>query len=146
MPTVEVSIRIAAPVEAVEAVLLDAERAPDWTTGLERLELVEGQVGQAGSVGHAHYREGDRRYVLTDVLEEARAGERYVSRVSGGGIIARVVTTLEVAADGTTLLRLRWSGRGTNPLTFVALPFMRGRVRDRALADLASLRDLVESG
>jgi uncharacterized protein YndB with AHSA1/START domain len=145
MPTIEASVRIAASPADIEAVLLDAELAPKWTSGLERLELISGRPGGAGSVGHAHYREGGRSYVLTDVLEEVEPGRRYLSRISGGGIALRVETLLEPVADGETQISLRWSGRGTNPVTFVALPFMRARVRERALADLEALKALVEA-
>jgi hypothetical protein len=145
MPTIEVSVCIAAPAAAIEAVLLDAELAPRWTSGLERLELVDGCTGAAGSVGHAHYREGGRYYVLTDVLEEVEPGRRYLSRVTGGGIAVRVETILEPVSDDDTQMTLRWSGRGTNPVTFMVLPFMRGRIRERALADLESLKSLIET-
>ena len=47
MPTIEVSTDIAASPMAVTDALLDIELAPRWTSGLERLELVEGQVGEA---------------------------------------------------------------------------------------------------
>ena len=145
MPTVEVSVRIAATPADVEAVLLDAGLAPRWTAGLERLELVEGRLGEAGSVGHAHYREGKRHYVLTDVLEEVEPGRRYRSRVSGGGIEAHVETLLEPVGEHETRMTLRWSGRGTNPVTLLVLPFMGRRVRERAQADLESLKTLVEA-
>ncbi len=146
MPSVEVSTRIAAEPAAIEAVLLDADLAPRWTAGLERLELVEGRPGQAGSTGRAHYREGGRRYVLEDVLEEVEPGRRYRSRVRGGGIEARVETILEPTGGGDTQVTLRWAGRGTNPVTFLVLPLMRTRIRARAQADLESLKVLVEAG
>lgn len=144
MPTVEVSVLIAADPIAIETVLLDADLAPLWTSGLERLELVHGHAGEAGSVGHAHYREGSRRYLLTDVLEEVEPARRYVSRVSGGGIRARIETLLQPVGKHDTRMTLRWSGRGTNPLTFLVLPFMGRRVRQRSQADLEALKALVE--
>ena len=144
MPTVGASIRINAPVDVVVAVLLDADKAPLWTSGLDRLELVEGSVGEPGSIGRAHYQEGDRRYVLNDVLEEVDPGRRYVSRISGGGITARVETVLQPMTPGETRLQLRWSGRGTNPVTWLMLPFMRRRMAERMATDLDALRVLAE--
>ena len=129
------SVTIAAPVEAVERVLLDAELAPLWTTGLERLELVEGAVGEPGSVGLAHYVEGNRRYVLEDRLLSVEQGRRYESEVLGGGLKARVKTTLEAEGNETTMT-IRWSGKGTNPITWVVLPLMKGRIARQSAKDL----------
>ena len=77
------------------SVLLDAEAAPIWTRDLERLELVHGVVGEAGSVGLAHYGEGRRRYALQDRLIAAR-----VQQLAGPGeivISADVYKQSEVA-------------------------------------------------
>jgi hypothetical protein len=86
------------------------------------LELVSGKPGEAGCVGRAHYLEGGRRYVLEDVLVKVTPGRRYVARVTGGGIVADVETTLDPIGHGETLLTLRWRGRGTTPLTKILLP------------------------
>lgn len=145
MPTVRTTIHIGAPPEAVDRVLLDAELAPVWTSGLERLEVVAGQPGRPGCVGRAHYLEGGRRYVLEDVLEQVTPARHYLSRVTGGGITASVETTLEPMGEGRTRLTLRWVGRGTTLLTRILLPFMGRRIRRRAEADLRALRGLAES-
>ena len=144
MPVIDATIRIGAPPEDVVAVLLDAELAPAWTAGLERLKLIEGQPGQAGCVGHAHYLEGGRRSTLVDVLEKVNPGRYYRSRVTGGGISAVVETTLEPTADGTKLV-LRWSGKGTKLLTTIGLYAMRRRIARRMETDLRALKRLVES-
>lgn len=144
MPTVVSSVVIAAPAQEVVEVLLDAESAPLWTEGLERLELVEGTVGEPGSVGVAHYVEGNRHYTLEDRLLSVKPNQHYVSEISGGGLKARIETTLEEAGDKTTMT-IRWSGTGTNPISWVMLPLMRNRIARQSATDLVSLRELVES-
>lgn len=138
------SIDIDASPMAVTEVLLDASAAPLWTSGLERLELVEGTAGLAGSLGRAHYREGSRVSVLEDRLIEAVPGRRFVSEISGEGIRATVETTLEGTAEGGTHLTLCWKGAGTNPVSRLVLPLMRRSVRTRSRKDLEALRTLVE--
>jgi uncharacterized protein YndB with AHSA1/START domain len=144
VPSVDVTMRIRVPPEAVTRVLLDPEKAPQWTAGLERLEVVRGNPGEVGCVGRAHYLEGGRRYAFEDVLEKVTPNRRYVARVSGGGIVANVETTLDPIGHGETLLTLHWKGRGTALLTRIVLPLMKGRIARRAHADLRSLRDLAE--
>jgi hypothetical protein len=145
MPVVERTIHIGAPPDVVAGVLLDADLAPRWTAGLERIEVVAGEPGQPGCVGHAHYVERGRRHVLEDVLMEVVPNRRYRSRVRGGGIVATVETTLEPFGDDGTQLTLRWRGRGSNPLTMAALPLMKRRIAERADADLQALRRLAET-
>ena len=140
----DVTVEIAAPPEAVAAVLLDADLAPQWTSDLELLKVVSGTPGEAGCVALAYYREGSRSYVLEDVLIEAVPNCRYRSRVSGSGMLIEVQTDLEPTGTGT-LLRLQWEGSSRNPLLRLALPMVRRRIERRAAADLASLRDLVEA-
>lgn len=144
MPTVVTSVSIAAPASAVAGVLLDAEAAPIWTSGLNRLELVDGSIGEPGSVGLAHYEEGNRSYILEDRLVSVTPNRRYVSEISGGGMKARVTTTL-VEGGGGTRVTVSWSGTGTNPVMWAILWFMKGRIAKRASEDLDSLRELVEA-
>lgn len=144
MPVVDASVFVAAPPTAVSAVLLDADAAPLWTAGLERLELIEGKVGEPGSVGHAHYREGKRSYVLEDRLVSVDPNCRYVSTITGGGLTADVETTLEPMGDGT-MITITWAGTGTNPFTRLVISLMKRRIGKRAGRDLDALRTLVES-
>ena len=143
MSTVETRVDIAAPPEAVASVLLDADLAPLWTRGLDRLELVEGAVGEAGSVGLAHYVEG-RRHTLRDRLISVTPCRHYVSEISGGGLKATVETSLEPFEDGTRM-SVRWVGRGTNFITRLTIPLMKPLISKRSEDDLRSLRRLVES-
>jgi hypothetical protein len=143
MPVVEQSVDIAASPEAVSDVLLDIEAAPLWTSGLERMELVEGVVGQPGSRGVAHYLEGGRRYTVDDHLLEAVPGQRFKSEIRGGGLKATVETRLEEVPGGTRTT-VRWSGTGTNPITKLVLPFLKAKIGSRSREDLQALRELVE--
>ena len=145
MPIVRSSVLIQSSPERVAAVLLDPSLAPRWTAGLERLEVISGEPGVAGCVGHAHYREGRRRYVLEDVLEDVTPGRHYRSRITGGGISVAVETRLESVAPDATRLSLRWEGHGTTLGSKVMLPLLKRRIAQRMATDLAALHRLCES-
>ena len=144
MPTIETRVDIAAPPESVASVLLNADLAPIWTRGLDRLELVEGAIGEAGSVGLAHYVEGRRRHTLRDRLISVTPCRHYVSEITGGGLEATVETSLEPLGDGTRM-SVRWVGRGTNLITRLTISLMKPLISKRSEDDLRSLRRLVES-
>ena len=143
MPKIAECIDISASPSAVSDVLLDIDAAPLWTSGLERLELITGTVGEPGSAGRAHYIEGSRRYVVEDRLVESTPGSHFKSEIQGGGFRATVETDLDEISSGTRLC-IRWDGVGTNPLSKVILPFMKRRMAERTREDLESLRNLVE--
>ncbi len=144
MPTIEESTDIAASPSAVSDVLLDIDAAPLWTSGLERLEPVEGIAGEPGCLAHAHYVEGSRRYVAEDRLIEAVPAQHFKSEIRGGGTRATVETRLNEIPSGTRVT-IRWVGKGTNPITKLILPFLRWQVSKRTREDMQALRDLVES-
>lgn len=143
MTSFEVSTHIRRPVEVIVAAILNADNAPYWTTHLERLETVSGTPGTPGCVGHLHYLENGRRYVLEDRLVEAEPGRRYLSEVSGPPIAARVETLLAPSGDGTDMI-LRWSGHGRIFPLNLLLPLMRRRMVRSAKTELETFRDLVE--
>lgn len=144
MPRIEESVEIPASPSAVSDVLLDIDAAPLWTAGLERLEVVDGSMGEPGCVGHAHYVEGSKHYIVEDRLVEVTPGAHFKSVIRGGGLKATVETSLEETPAGTRMT-IRWSGTGTNPLTKLVLPFMRSQIARRTREDLDALRRLVES-
>jgi hypothetical protein len=144
MPTVEITVEIARPPEIVAAALLDPDNAVHWTTDLQRLEVLSGSPGEAGSVAHLHYLQKGRPYVLTDVLEEAVPNEYFRSKVEGGGLKVQVQTWLRKKNDGTEV-RLRWVGRGTKLLTRLLLPLIRGAIARRSREDINRFKDLVET-
>ena len=144
MPTVVTTVDIDASPDAVASVLLDAEAAPIWTRGLERLELVHGVAGEPGSVGLAHYVEGRRRSTLQDRLIAVTPNRRYLSEVVGGGLKATIETLLEPLENGTRMT-VSWTGQGTIPLTRLTLPLLKPLISRRSKEDLQALRDLVES-
>lgn len=144
MVTVRTSVECRAPVDDVVAVISDPDAVPQWTAGLERLEVVSGTPGQPGCVGRAHYRGSfGRSTVLTDVLEAVDPGRYYRSRIEGDGVSAIVETRLESIPSGTRI-SLTWTGTGSHLVANVTMRILRRNLERRAIADLRALARLAE--
>ena len=142
--TVDVTIRMECPVEAVMAILLDADSAPLWTTDLERMEVVRGTPFGAGSKAHMHYLQQGRRYVMEDELLEVVPNRYFKSHVSGEALSAIVETSL-TPVEGATEVAIRWTGTGGPFVMRLLLPLLRRSIKKQALADLRKLKALAES-
>jgi uncharacterized protein YndB with AHSA1/START domain len=129
--------------EDVARVLLDPDRAPLWNTGLERFEVLTEASGLVGSRARLHFLQAGRHYVMEDEMLEVTPNRRFLSRVSGDALEAEVETLLD-SAGRTTLVTVRWSGRGKKPLLRVALPLMRRRLARQIRVDLGKLKRVVE--
>jgi carbon monoxide dehydrogenase subunit G len=138
------SIYINRSPEVVAGVLLDPSKVILWTSDLEKFEVISKEPGLVGSKARLHYIEGSRRYVMEDHLLEVDPNRRYLSRVSGDAIDAKVETFLKPAGAGTQM-EVHWTGNGKHLLLKLILPFMQKNIARQAQKDLEKLKELVES-
>ena len=140
----KIDIIIDRPADTVAQALIEPANAVQWTSDLEKFEVVERKPGETGSIAHLHYRQRGRSYIMQEVLEYAEPGRRYVSRVSGNGIIARVETTIE-PINGKTRVTTFWSGTSSSIIFRLLSPLLRGMIIRRARTDLETFKTLVEA-
>ena len=140
----EISIYIDCPPDIVDQALLKAENATYWTTDLEEFEVVEGKPGEVGSMGRLHFVQKGHEHIMEDVLEYSEPGKRYVSRVSGPTITARVETNIEPINSGTKLV-IAWTGTGKKLLLRLLLPFLKKKITRQSQKELVTFKNLVET-
>jgi len=140
----KIDIIIDQPADIVAQALIEPANAVQWTSDLEKFEVVERKPGETGSIAHLHYRQRGRSYIMQEVLEYAEPGRRYVSRVSGNGIAARVETTIE-PINGKTRVTTFWSGTSSSIIFRLLSPLLRGMIIRRARLDLETFKTLVET-
>jgi hypothetical protein len=140
----EIQTDINQPPDIINSALMNPENAVYWTKYLERFEVVKGKPGEAGAVGRLHYLQKGRRYVMEDVLEYCDPGKKYVSRVSGPAITARVVTTLK-EIDGKTRMKIVWDGKAEKLILKLLLPLFKKKMIREAQGELETFKNLIES-
>ncbi len=144
MPEFTISVDIDKPKDIVEQAYFNPGNMPCYTKYLTRVEVVEGKVGEAGSVARLHYVENGRPYILEDRLIYREPGKKIVSQVSGSGMLIQVETTMESSGNGTRVW-LKWSGKGKGFPLNVILPLMGGKIRSSAMEEFETFKGLVET-
>lgn len=144
MKPIETMIHIIGRKPAVVAeALLAPDNAVKWQSNLERCEVVAGRPGEVGSIVHLHFAPKGRRHVMEEALEVAEPGRRYVSRITGEGMVVRVERFLRATPQGTQLT-VNWSGSSPSFWMRLLLRMMRGAIAERAAIDLHAFKCLVE--
>ena len=90
--TIEQSIEIAKPVEAVYAIIRDLERAPDWQASLESVDVQTGKEVRNF---------GGRRQESTFVIQEDDPPRRLAITSEGGSASVRATFELQPSVNGT---------------------------------------------
>jgi hypothetical protein len=143
MVSIEETVWIDQAASVITAALMDPENMVYWTSDLERFEVIAGEPGKVGARALLHYVQGDQTYTMEDELLEMVPNEYFLSRVSGGGLVAQVETWLKEADRGTNMT-IRWEGTGENWRLKLLLPFMRGPISRQTRKDLEKFKQLIE--
>ena len=143
MTAFKISTTINQPIDIVIKALMNPDNFPYWTTYLEKFEVIKGKPGEAGSIGHLHYSQKGRSYVMEDKLIYCEPGKKYVSRVSGDVIIADVETTFH-SSGNVIEMNISWSGKGKIFFLKLLLPLLRGKLIKQSKSELETFKKLVE--
>jgi uncharacterized protein YndB with AHSA1/START domain len=137
-------ILIAAPRERVAAFAGDPERAPEWYVNIKSVEWKTPAPAQLGTqVAFVAYFLG-KRLAYTYEVRELVPGERMVMSTADGPF--PMETTYIWSAEGEkTRMTLRNRGEPSGFSSLLA-PFMAMSMRKANRADLAKLKELLESG
>ena len=144
MLTFSVNTIIDKPVDIVVKALMDPDNFPFWQTDLERFEIIKETPDKVGSIGHLHYNQKGRTYILEDKMIFCDPGKKYISEVSGYAIKATVETILNTV-DNKTEMTIKWSGKGNILILKIIFPFLRGNMIKQSKAELETFKKLVET-
>lgn len=144
MTTFKVNIIINKPINMVDKALMNPDNFPFWQKDLEKFEVISGKPGEVGSIGHLHYAQKGRSYIMEDKLIYCEPGKKYISQVSGDVITAQVETTLNAIGNETEISTV-WTGKGKILFLKLFLPLMRGKMIKQSKAELEIFKSLVET-
>lgn len=144
MASFEVSATINQPVDIVVKALMNPDNFTYWTTDLEKFEVIKGKPGEVGSIGHLHYLQKGRSYVMEDKLIYSVPGKKYVSQVTGDAITATVETILQ-SMGNKTKMSIKWSGKGNIFILKLLLPFLKYNMIKQSRKELKIFKKLVET-
>lgn len=138
------TVTIARPPEDVFPWLLEQDKVPRWTGGLETYEVVGGGPVHEGSRVHQALTIGERRIdvELEVTLHDPPHGAE--SRFSTNGI--DVVTGYRLAGDGTgTELTQTLEAKASSFAARMLIPIVQPRLERKLTEDLDRLRTVLET-
>ena len=144
----EVDVRTEAvirrPVDEVAAYAGDPGNAPEWYANIRTVDwLTPPPVGLGSRLAFVAAFLG-RRLAYTYEVVELEPGRRLVMRTADGPFPMETTYTWEPTADGATRMTLRNRGRPSG-FAKVAAPALAAAIRRATTADLARLRQLLET-
>lgn len=159
-PSIEVSVTVAAPPEAVWALVSDVTRVGDWGAECVGAEWLDGATGPSvGARFAGQQRREDRRWETTSVVVESEPGLSFAWAVGDDPAFAAATWRYELAPDrsGGTVVRYRGvMGPGPSGLTaaIAEMPdleerIVAGRLREHErnmTATLEAIKRAAEQG
>lgn len=143
--TYQTSIGIAKPAEEVFRFLSDYQTAPQWITGLKRVDAIAGTPGQAGFRSKYFFEERGREVIFEEEVLAVEPGRSVGFVLNGSDLTMHTEMVLE-SLGGSTLLKMDNEVTPTSFMMRAMSPFFKGMMRSRQEADLQRLKQLVEGG
>ena len=140
----KISIIINRQVDIITEALNNPQNFPYWQTDLEKFEVIKGEANQVGSVGHLHYLQNGKPYIMEDKLIYCEPGKKYISEVTGDALTAKVETSLR-SLENKTEMTVEWSGKGKILFLKLLLPLLRGKLIKQSKKELETFKHLVET-
>lgn len=140
---VETTLHVERPPEAVWAVLVDPDRAREWTPDLARIEPLSGEPLEAGRRRRLVFRHGERETGMVETLAVADPPHRLAVELSAASFEGRREVLLVPEGSGTRLT-VTTTAAGRTLLLRAFARLSRGRVKDREQEALGRLKTALE--
>ncbi len=146
MPTlaIESSVEVEKPVETAWRVFMDGERAVEWMSGLQRMEIIAGEPAMVGSQFKLVFVENGEEMVVEEMVTTVRKHEEYGFTIDSATASGDAVVRFEDLGMRTRIT-LASEMQGSNPLMQSMMVIAQGFIRDRQRADLERLKRLIEA-
>ncbi len=146
MPTlsVEASVEVERPVETAWRVFMDGDRAVEWMTGLQRMDIVAGEPGMVGSQLTLVFVENGEEMAVEEMVTSVRKHEEYGFTIDSETATGNAVVRFEDLGMRTRIT-LASEMQGQNPILQSIMVISQGFIRDRQRADLQKLKQMIEA-
>ena len=144
MAKFKTSIIIDKPIDEVIQAYLEPKNIPYWMTNVVNYEVIEGKMGEIGTIIRLHYNQSGQNIIIEDRLIYCEKGKKYVSERASKTLIVQLETTFYPLKNATKM-NLVWSGKGKVFILKLLLPLMRKNLRKLAKSELIRFRNMVES-
>lgn len=143
MVVYETQIKIDRPVKEVYAAMNSYEKAPQWITGLKKVEALSGTPGQAGSKSKYIFEERGKEVIFYEKILEVQPESYFTYHLTSDAVNVEAKTVLKPSDNGTVVqMHNKVSGNGL--MMKLAMPLMKGVMKKRQEQDLQQLKAMIE--
>lgn len=146
MVTYSTTINIEKSLSEVYAYMSDLDKAPEWITGLERTELLEGAPGKANTSVKYYFRENGKIVEFFERVISVIPEKKIASDMENKLVTLRSIIDFTALDGQKTRVQIHNEVRGKGLLMRLFLPFTKGMMTKRQNQDLGNLKAKLEQG
>ena len=139
----QVYVDINLPIEKVVEKFKNSENYYDWMEGLEKIEPVQGEMGQEGTQNYFHFKTGKREMKMLETVKRNNLPHSYLISYEVNGVFNEVDSQFEALNENKTRYTTNNLFRFKGMMKIMAL-FMKGAFKKQSLSYLNSFKKFVE--
>ena len=142
MATFQSKATFEAPIEKVYDLMADITKAPNWITGLQKIEPLSGTPGQAGFEARYIFEENGKTVLFQEKVTKVDPYKYMAFQLEGPNINMQTEAHFKNLGDRTEVLYVN-KAKGSNLGMKIFLPLLKSMMKKRQQADFEKFRSLL---
>ncbi|MGI6458216.1 MAG: SRPBCC family protein [bacterium] len=141
----ETSVQINKPVEQVFSMFLNPALLPQWLTGLQNIQQINGVGGQVGSVSKMTFLESGQEIEITEEILAIEENKYVEAKHYNRDVEVKMTTSFENLENRTTIVKINADLHFKTIKAKMMAPVLKPMLTRRQEGDLNRFREMVES-
>jgi len=145
MATLDVSIDVDKPIDEAWKVFMDESKMPEWLTGFQSMELIEGEPQTVGSKHRMVFEERGKEMIFIETVNAIEPPNEFSFTLDHESMASDMKMTLESIGEDKTRISSHTDMQAKTLMWKIMMLFMKGSMRKRQNQQFDKLKGLIES-